>query len=103
MIIFNTAVWYTEKLLRVNPKGSLYKDNFPPFIILYLYEMMLAYCINHFTIYVKQTIMTYALNLSSDVWQFFLPKPEKKVNVIHQWLNYMLVQIQLSFENTVAL
>ena len=40
--------------------------------------MMLAYCINHFTIYVKQTIMMYALSLSSDVWHFFLNKTEEK-------------------------
>ena len=38
-------------------------------------------CGNHFTIYVNQTIMQYALNLCSDVCQLFSIKREKNVKI----------------------
>ena len=35
---------------------------------------MLTHCGSHFTIYIIQTVMLYALNLYSDVCQLFLNK-----------------------------
>lgn len=37
-----------------------------------------AYCSDHFTIYVKQSIMLYTLNLYSDVCHLFLKKIRRK-------------------------
>ena len=36
--------------------------------------MLLTHCSNHFTIYIVQTVMLYALNLYNDVCQLFLNK-----------------------------
>lgn len=36
-----------------------------------------TYCGNHFTIYVSQIIMLYALDLHSDICQLFLNKKKK--------------------------
>ena len=59
----NAAIGYMWKLLRVNPKSSHYKEKNFPFLISYLYEMMLskfivviiswAYKSNHYASYLK--------------------------------------------------
>lgn len=51
------------------------------FFLLYLYEKMditQTYYGNHFIMYINQTIMLYALNLYTDIWQLLLNKTGEK-------------------------
>ena len=75
-------------LKRVNSKSSHHKKKFFSFLLLsFLFIVSMwedgcysTYCGNtHFTIYVNQTIMQYALNLHNDVYQLFSIKREKNV------------------------
>lgn len=82
----NTAVLYTEKWERVNPKSSHYKEEtvflfFPVLFLLYLYEKMdvsWIYCVNCLTVYMNQITMLYNLNLYSDVYQLLFNKTGRK-------------------------
>ena len=80
MAIVNTAIWYTGKLFRELTRIFITRRIFFSFFFSSFYwicEMMDAswtFCGNHFTVYVNQTIMLYALNLYSDVCQLFLNK-----------------------------
>ena len=76
MTIVNTALWYTGKLLKVNPRILITRQIFFFFLSFMkhwmLYEMLnvsWTYCGNHFTIYVHQTSMLYALSLYGDTDQ----------------------------------
>ena len=64
-----------RKVKRMHPKNSHHKDNLFYFLsIVCIWDDSWAYCGNHFTIYVNQTITLYALNLPNDVHQLFLNK-----------------------------
>ena len=55
------------------------------FFLLYLYEKIdvsWTYCGNHFTIYVIQIIMLYALSLYADVYILFFNKTEKPSKIL---------------------
>ena len=64
-----------RKAKRMHPKRSHHKDNLSSFLsIVCTWDDSWAYCGNHFTIYVNQTITLYALNLPNDVHRLFLNK-----------------------------
>ena len=63
MTIASTAVMYTRKLLRVNPKASHYKkNNIYPFLSPFE-KLDVHYCGNHFPTYVNQVIIPFTLSL----------------------------------------
>ena len=88
MTTANSDVWYTGKLLRVNPKSSSYEENiyflylfFFLYFVLHLYEktdISWTYC-GDYTIYVNQTLILYTLSLYSDVCPLFLNKTAKNI------------------------
>ena len=77
MTMVNTALWYYRKAVKSKSKNSRNKKNFFFFFFLLmkcweLYEILnvsWTYCGNHFTIYVNQTSMLYALGLYGDTCQ----------------------------------
>ena len=84
---------WREHLLSVLPSRRKSLSSFLFFLfILYLCETMdvsCTYCHKHFTIYVNQTIMVYALNSYSIVCQLFLNKTgdKKCLRYCDAWLH----------------
>ena len=73
---------YRKAVKRVNSKGSRHEENV---FIFFLFSLSVHDKIriswnyySHFTTYIKQTFMLYALNLNSDVCELFLNDTEKK-------------------------
>ena len=82
MTLPNTAEWHIGKLRVILRVIITRRKCFSFFFLLYLYEKInvtRTYCGNHFSIYINQTIMLYALNLHSDDVYYFLNKLGKKV------------------------
>ena len=72
--VANIAVWH-GKVIRVNPKSSHHRKKFFSFYFIYkIIDVNWTYYDNHFTIYVNQAIILYALTLYSDSCRLFLNK-----------------------------
>ena len=81
-----------QKVKRVNYMNCHYMEKFFFFIFIPKGKMDVSWpsCGNHFTVYVNQTIMSYALNLHGDTCQLFLKLRRKRKKDVMFW-NLVLI------------